>query len=62
MESTKIKVGSRWTFNGLDEPSVFEVVKVGRGQYGSVLYRTAGTEEPPTARKRKEFLANFKPE
>ena len=61
MQPIKIKPGSVWKFNGLDEDKTFEVLKVGRGQYGSVIYKTAGTDEEPTARKRAEFLSNFSP-
>ena len=55
----KIVIGSIWKFKTLDQDTRHEVVGVGRGQYGSVKYRTLGTAEEPTTRKRKEFLELF---
>lgn len=57
----KVKVGSVWKFATLDQETRHEVVAVGRGQYGDIKYRTLGTAEEPTTRKRKEFLELFQP-
>lgn len=57
----KISKGSVWQFKGLDTKDTFVVARVVPGAYGTVWYRTVGTNEKLTARPRPDFLANFEP-
>jgi hypothetical protein len=64
MIDKEVPIGSKWTFNGLEESPVFEVVAridEHRGTLVSemVAYKTSGVAEGETRRPLGEFCALF---